>query len=372
MKLRSAPILGFVSFCVSLAMMDVKCDYKDVLGGGLLDALWFAGATRHADQGDQELQDQIDGLQDQVDQLNQDVQEGLERPGVPGTSCWDLNGNGRNDPAEDTNGDGVWDALDCQGAPGAAGQNGSNGANGLSCWDLNGNGQPDPSEDVNGDGVWDARDCQGAPGAPGQNGANGTNGLSCWDLNGNGRPDPAEDVNRDGVFDARDCQGAQGPAGQNGSSGGNCWDDIGDFNGDGQLNSYDCLDYVAAGGDDAVIARGFIDGFGQIVRATNILTAAWINVGVYEIVIDLSHSGLNLNDPLLQANHFPVLLTVYATSSSPLPWGGSIGALVGHYRFDPATALDRTNQRLTVRIYILDTQNAVPVSAGFSIMVLRP
>lgn len=33
--------------------------------------------------------------------------------GVPGVNCWDLNGNHVNDPDEDTNGDGVFDARDC-------------------------------------------------------------------------------------------------------------------------------------------------------------------------------------------------------------------------------------------------------------------
>lgn len=32
------------------------------------------------------------------------------------THCWDLSRNGVPDRAEDTNGDGAWDALDCQGA----------------------------------------------------------------------------------------------------------------------------------------------------------------------------------------------------------------------------------------------------------------
>jgi hypothetical protein len=46
------------------------------------------------------------------------------------------------------------------GAPGADGANGADGAAGLACWDTNGNGIGDPEEDINGDGVWDALDCQ--------------------------------------------------------------------------------------------------------------------------------------------------------------------------------------------------------------------
>ena len=37
-------------------------------------------------------------------------------------------------------------------------------SSGVNCWDLNGNGEDDPAEDVNGDGIFDTADCQGAPG----------------------------------------------------------------------------------------------------------------------------------------------------------------------------------------------------------------
>ena len=79
---------------------------------------------------------------------------------------------------------------------------GERGPAGLSCWDANGDGVPDPAEDKNSDGVWDARDCAGAAGAP------GAAGRACWDLNGNGTADlPDEDKNGDGVVNALDCQG---------------------------------------------------------------------------------------------------------------------------------------------------------------------
>ncbi|GAF75988.1 unnamed protein product, partial [marine sediment metagenome] len=44
--------------------------------------------------------------------------------GTDGISCWDFNGNRVNDPEEDINGDGVFDALDCQGPPGLDGLDG--------------------------------------------------------------------------------------------------------------------------------------------------------------------------------------------------------------------------------------------------------
>jgi len=45
-------------------------------------------------------------------------------PGVNGLNCWDLNGNGAQDAAEDINNDGSWDALDCKGDTGLTGLNG--------------------------------------------------------------------------------------------------------------------------------------------------------------------------------------------------------------------------------------------------------
>jgi len=44
------------------------------------------------------------------------------------------------------------------------------------CWDTNNNGVADPSEDINGDGVYDALDCQGPAGPPGPSGPQGPHG----------------------------------------------------------------------------------------------------------------------------------------------------------------------------------------------------
>jgi len=126
---------------------------------------------------------------------------------------------------------GVWTSL-CNsggagptGPTGAAGTAGTNGNNGISCWDLNANGVNDPAEDINTDGNWDGLDCQGAAGVAGATGAtgavgtNGLNGISCWDLNGNGLNDPAEDINTDGNWNAADCAGATGAVGATGAAG---------------------------------------------------------------------------------------------------------------------------------------------------------
>lgn len=50
-----------------------------------------------------------------------------------------------------------------EGPRGERGPAGVDGQNGLACWDLDGNRVPDVAEDINGDGIWDARDCQGQP-----------------------------------------------------------------------------------------------------------------------------------------------------------------------------------------------------------------
>lgn len=48
-----------------------------------------------------------------------------------------------------------------KGDTGARGPQGSPGYDGLNCWDINGDGAADASEDTNGDGIYNAFDCQG-------------------------------------------------------------------------------------------------------------------------------------------------------------------------------------------------------------------
>ncbi|MCK6638560.1 MAG: hypothetical protein L6Q81_00620 [Bacteroidia bacterium] len=69
-------------------------------------------------------------------------------------------------------------AAGANGATGATGANGTNGTNGISCWDLNGDGINDPGEDVNTDGFWNALDCAGAAGPAGATGAAGAAGAT--------------------------------------------------------------------------------------------------------------------------------------------------------------------------------------------------
>jgi len=104
-----------------------------------------------------------DGLT--LGEVQQLIQDTLDQAEI--VACWDLDGDGVKDPNEDVNGDGTFDARDCTGedgatgSPGQPGQPGDAGDPGLACWDLDGDGTADPAEDVNGDGTFDARDCQG-------------------------------------------------------------------------------------------------------------------------------------------------------------------------------------------------------------------
>ena len=64
------------------------------------------------------------------------------------------------------------------GATGATGPAGPAGANGIHCWDSNGNGINDPAEDTNTDGLWNSWDCAGGGGTGGGTGATGATGAT--------------------------------------------------------------------------------------------------------------------------------------------------------------------------------------------------
>ncbi len=85
--------------------------------------------------------------------------------------------------------------ISCSGEDGAVGPTGgtgapgNNGDNGIDCWDLNADGVNDDAEDINGDGEFNGLDCVGKDGAAGQDGnANvirGTLPLEDPDINNN-------------------------------------------------------------------------------------------------------------------------------------------------------------------------------------------
>jgi formylglycine-generating enzyme required for sulfatase activity len=84
-----------------------------------------------------------------------------------------------------------------QGDAGPAGPQGDAGPAGLACWDLDGDGTQDAAEDINLDGLWNASDCQGLPGDAGPAGPAG----------------PAGSQGEQGIQGEQGLQGPAGPAG---------------------------------------------------------------------------------------------------------------------------------------------------------------
>jgi hypothetical protein len=82
----------------------------------------------------------LQDLQNQINNIPDGPQGDPGPAGADGISCWDLDGDGVNDPEEDINGDSKWDALDCQGPKGDAGDTGPAGADGATVhfgdWDY--------------------------------------------------------------------------------------------------------------------------------------------------------------------------------------------------------------------------------------------
>jgi hypothetical protein len=144
--------------CGSNDFLGLEDYQRDLLIGGLA-----AGLLLQADAvGDDPAPDPVDG-----------------RNGEDGLSCWDLDGDGVGDPAEDTDGDGDFTAADCvvlSVFDEPVDPTGEDGPPGLRCWDLDGDNVGDPDEDANGDGMFDTWDCQGPDGAAGSPGEDGSRG----------------------------------------------------------------------------------------------------------------------------------------------------------------------------------------------------
>ena len=198
--------------------------------------------------------------------------------GVAGLSCWDTNGNGKPDKAEDVNGDGKYDALDCMGAvgpqgepgePGAQGPKGDAGPMGLAGpmgpagpqgpqgeQGEKGDTGPQGEQGIKGDtgpqgpvgpvgpqgeqgekgdtgpqgpagpvgpqgekGDTGPQGVTGAGGPQGPIGPQGPAGVACWDGNENSFGDTEEDVNQDGSYNVLDCLGPIGAVGPQGPAG---------------------------------------------------------------------------------------------------------------------------------------------------------
>jgi hypothetical protein len=122
--------------------------------------------------------------------------------GATGLHCWDLNGDGINDLAEDINTDGFWNSLDCIGATGATGVAGPTGANGAT-------GVAGPTGANGATGVAGATGANGATGVAGPTGANGVTGVA----------GPTGATGVVGPTGANGATGVAGPTGANGATG---------------------------------------------------------------------------------------------------------------------------------------------------------
>ncbi|MFN5319748.1 MAG: tail fiber domain-containing protein [Bacteroidia bacterium] len=202
----------------------VQDDNEDINNDGIWDALDCRGAQGPigltGPQGNVGPQGQT-GAQGPQGATGPQGPVGLTGPQGPpgpggGLNCWDLNGNGSEDAAEDINNDGIWDALDCRGADGIAGPQGNTGPQGpVGATGAQGTiGLTGPQGPAGATGPQGPVGLTGPQGPPGPGG-----GLNCWDLNGNGSEDAAEDINNDGIWDALDCRGADGIAGPQGLTG---------------------------------------------------------------------------------------------------------------------------------------------------------
>lgn len=108
-----------------------------------------------------------------------------------------------------------------QGPQGEAGPSGN--VTGIQCWDLNGNGLEDPSEDINSDGQFDGYDCnyiQGVQGVQGPQGPQGPIGNPGLSTGVKGDPGPKGDKGPPGPEHGNPGpEGLPGPQGPQGNMG---------------------------------------------------------------------------------------------------------------------------------------------------------
>jgi len=107
--------------------------------------------------------------------------------------------------------------LSASGVPVVIDANGQLGTStiSLACWDLNGDGVQDPSEDTNGDTLFDALDCQGLEGPQGEAGATGPQGPA----GPQGATGATGPKGATGATGSQGPQGVEGPVGPQGPEG---------------------------------------------------------------------------------------------------------------------------------------------------------
>ncbi len=128
--------------------------------------------------------------------------------GDPGTACWDLDGDGIKDAAEDINLDSKWDAADCRGAQGATGASGAQGPQGI----QGPQGETGPAGAQGPIGPQGLQGEQGPSGLTGSAGPQGEQGLQ--GLQGDTGP-----IGPQGLPGLAGPQGEQGPQGEVGPAG---------------------------------------------------------------------------------------------------------------------------------------------------------
>lgn len=150
--------------------------------------------------------------------------------GLPGVNCWDLDGDGVNDPNEDVNLDSQFNALDCKGDSGASGPQGPQGVAGTT--GVTGPGIDSIVYNANGSlsvyysnsqvittgvliGATGATGPQGPSGPQGATGIAGTNGAT----GATGPQGPTGTAGTNGATGAQGPTGPQGPTGIAGTNG---------------------------------------------------------------------------------------------------------------------------------------------------------
>lgn len=200
--------------------------------------------------------------------------------GLPGLSCWDLDGDGAEDLYEDVNLDGIHDALDCDGAVGAPGDAGATGPAGPA-------GSQGPTGPAGPEGAAGLQGSMGPDGATGPEGPAGFVGPEGTE--GAMGPEGSE-----GQQGPEGPVGAIGPEGPVGANGVNCYDHGVDINADGLLTIDDCVSPLALdsdlldGYDSSEFLRWDTPGLLPELDVTGAVVATWLVARAETPEVDLS------------------------------------------------------------------------------------
>jgi hypothetical protein len=168
-------------------------------------------------------------------------------PGEDGMHCWDLNENGMADAAEDVNNDGAVDVLDCQGAPGDAG------------------------EAI-------ASDCDCPPGPPGRDGDDGFDGTDGLGISWMGEWSADEDysTNDTVTYEGNAYISIEASTGENPAEASNAWSLMAVRGEDGEPGEKG--EQGAAGGGGSVGTAGFFLGLIALLLIVSGKLKGWIGL----------------------------------------------------------------------------------------------